>query len=239
MVAQLVAATGAMTAPDAQLTDSQPDRFDPVARSSANRFRRGSNGREPMAASDVALLVQAAAAGNQGAWNALVDRFASTVWAIARGHRLNAADSADVFQTTWLRLLEHIDRIEQPERIGAWIGTTARRECLRVLRIAGRQVPSGEDFDVLPDPRSSQPSEREILADERSRLVNSLVEQLPVRSQLLLRLLSADSPLSYRDISEALCMPIGSIGPTRARALEQLRRLAVGAGFDLEDIFVA
>jgi len=66
-----------------------------------------------------------------------------------------------------------------------------------------------------------------------------LVEQLPTRSQLLLRLLSADSPLSYKEISESLSMPIGSIGPTRARALEQLRRLALGAGLQLEDVFVA
>jgi DNA-directed RNA polymerase specialized sigma24 family protein len=107
------------------------------------------------------------------------------------------------------------------------------------MRIAGRQVPSGEDFDVLPDPATSGPPEREIIASERNRLVNQLVDQLPVRSQLLLRLLSADSPLSYRDISESLSMPIGSIGPTRARALEQLRRLAVSAGVNLELVFFA
>ena len=118
-----------------------------------------------------------------------------------------------MFQTTWLRLLEHLDRIEQPERVGAWIGTTARRECLRVLRISGRQVPSGEDFDVLPDPAPAQSPDRDLIAVERSRIVNSLVEQLPMRSQLLLRLLTADTPLSYRDISETLSMPIGSIGP--------------------------
>jgi RNA polymerase sigma factor (sigma-70 family) len=189
--------------------------------------------------SDVALLVEAAGEGNQDAWNALVERFASTVWAIARGFRLNSADAADVFQTTWLRLLENLDRIEQPERVGAWIGTTARRECLRVLRISGRQVPSGDDFDVLPDPVDFRPPERNLIASERNQVVNSLVDQLPVRSQLLLRLLSADSPLSYRDISTALSMPIGSIGPTRARALEQLRRLAIGGGINLEDVFFA
>jgi RNA polymerase sigma factor (sigma-70 family) len=214
-----------------------------VATDSAALLRRIGRGgrvnRDQLAPSDVALLVQAAAEGNQDAWNALVDRFSSTVWAIARGHRLNSADAADVFQTTWLRVVEHLDRIEQPERVGAWIGTTARRECLRVLRISGRQVPSGEDFDVLVDPASSEPPERELIATERRRVVHHLVEQLPTRSQLLLRLLSADSPLSYRDISEALSMPIGSIGPTRARALEQLRRLATNAGFNLEDVFFA
>jgi RNA polymerase sigma factor (sigma-70 family) len=182
-------------------------------------------------------LVGAAAAGDHTAWDALVDRFASTVWAIARAHRLNAADAADVSQTTWLRLLEHLNRIQQPERVGAWLATTARRESLHVLRVAGRQIPSGEDFDVLPDSLTSTAPDRGLIRSERAQLVNDLVDKLPVRSQVLLRLLSADSPLSYRDISEALSMPIGSIGPTRARALEQLRKLALGAGCQLEDVF--
>jgi RNA polymerase sigma factor (sigma-70 family) len=160
------------------------------------------------------------------------------VWAIARAHRLSAADAADVSQTTWLRLLEHLGRIEQPERIGAWLATTARRESLHVLRMTGRQTPNGYDFDVLPDVAAAVAPDRGLLRSENAELVGTLVERLPVRSQLLLRLLSADSPLSYKDISEALCMPIGSIGPTRARALEQLRRLAVGAGYNLEDVFV-
>src|SRR5205807_3489255 len=103
-------------------------------------------------------------------------------------------------------------------------------ESLRVLRMAGRQIPNGDDFDVLPDSVSSTAPDRGLISSERAKLVNELVDKLPVRSQVLLRLLSADSPLSYRDISEALSMPIGSIGPTRARALEQLRKLEVGAG---------
>src|SRR5579863_946494 len=82
--------------------------------------------------SAIAALVTAAAAGDQNAWNGLVDKFASTVWAIARGYRLNAADAADVSQTTWLRLVENLDRIEQPERLGAWLATTSRRESLRI-----------------------------------------------------------------------------------------------------------
>jgi RNA polymerase sigma factor (sigma-70 family) len=205
----------------------------------------GRQGRSRSAAHDatdrsaVALLVAQARLGDHGAWDGLVERFSSTVWAIARGHRLNAADAADVFQTTWLRLLEHLDRIEQPERVGAWLATTARRECLRLIRMAGRQIPSGEDFDVLPDPSSSRSPDGDLVAVERKQIVNSLVDQLPMRSQLLLRLLSADSPLSYVEISEALSMPVGSIGPTRARALEQLRRLAARSGVDLEEVFFA
>ncbi|MDA8045589.1 MAG: sigma-70 family RNA polymerase sigma factor [Actinomycetota bacterium] len=201
--------------------------------------RRTAHRNDAIDGAALTFLVQAAAGGDQSAWNILVERFASTVWAIARGHRLNSADAADVFQTTWLRLLEHLDRIEHPERVGAWLATTARRECLRLLRMAGRQVPNGDDFDVLPDPSSNRSPDRDLVTNERRELVNQLVDQLPARSQLLLRLLSADSPLSYREISEALSMPIGSIGPTRARALEQLRRIALASGLDLEDVFVA
>lgn len=185
---------------------------------------------------DVAALVLAAGHGERAAWDQLVDRFAPTVWAIARSHRLNAADAADVSQTTWLRLVENLRNIERPERVGAWLATTARRESLRVLRLSGRQVPSGDDMDLVPDPTPAAGPDRELAQQYRRQVMAGLVSQLPTRSQLLLRLLSSDSPLSYRDISEALDMPIGSIGPTRARALEQLRRLAAKSGVDLEGL---
>jgi RNA polymerase sigma factor (sigma-70 family) len=191
---------------------------------------------DPTDRGGVAILVEAAAQGDQDAWNALVDRFASLVWAVARGYRLNAADAADVSQTTWLRLVEHLHRIEQPERVGAWLVTTARRESLRVLRIGGRQIPRGDDLEVLADPAPSPTLDHDLLAAERDDLVAQLIEKLPPRSQLLLRLLNADSPLSYREVSEVMSMPIGSIGPTRARALEQLRHLAVQSGVNLEEL---
>ena len=194
-------------------------------------------GREAEARHEVAILVEQAAAGSQDAWNGLVDRFASTVWAIARGHRLNSSDAADVFQTTWLRLVEHLHKIEYPERVGAWLATTARHESLRVLRMGGRQVPNGVDFDAYPDDRTTRGPDTDLISSEQSELINQLVDLLPVRSQTLLRLLSADSPLSYKDISEALSMPIGSIGPTRARALDQLRKLALASGINLQDVF--
>ena len=128
----------------------------PTSRTSVDiteEFGHSDQRRDPMEQSQIATLVREAGLGNQDAWNGLVDRFSSTVWAIARGHRLNSADAADVFQTTWLRLLENLDRIQQPERVGAWLATTAaRRECLRLLRMSGRQIPNGDDFDVLPDP---------------------------------------------------------------------------------------
>lgn len=188
-------------------------------------------------ADGVAALMGAAASGDRAAWDKLVDRFAGTVWAVARAHRLSSADAADVSQTTWMRLVENLDRIQQPERVGAWLATTARRESLRVLRLSGRQVPSGEDMDIIPDLRAPEAPEHEVAVEQRAEMVAQLVTKLPIRSQLLLRLLSADSPLSYKEISESLGMPIGSIGPTRARALEQLKKLALQAGVQPEDIF--
>ena len=101
-------------------------------------------------------LARDAGAGDVAAWNAIVDRFAGMVWAIARRHRLSDADAADVSQTTWLRLVEHLDRIEDPDRIGGWLATTARHESLRVLRVAERQMPTPhEDFvDLRADGRT-------------------------------------------------------------------------------------
>jgi RNA polymerase sigma factor (sigma-70 family) len=182
----------------------------------------------------VADLVRAAIAGDAPAWNAIVERFAGVVWAIARRHRLSAADAADVSQTTWLRLVEHLERIEKPDRIGAWLATTARHESLRVLRLAGRQVPSPrEDFIDL-----TRDDEREVDADlliaDRDHDLTQLVMSLPPRCQELLQvLMSHDSP-NYVEIGGQVGMPTGSIGPTRQRCLERIRRLAASRGICLD-----
>src|SRR5579862_6589061 len=97
-------------------------------------------------------LLSRASNGDQSAWNQIVDRFAGMVWAIVRSYRLDEATSADVSQTTWLRFVEHLDRIERPEWAGGWLATTARRESVRAIRKAERQLPTGEDFDLIPDP---------------------------------------------------------------------------------------
>jgi len=183
----------------------------------------------------VTELVSDATGGDSAAWDALVDRFAGTVWAVARGHGLSASDAADVSQTTWLRLVEHLSRMECPDRIGAWLATTARRESLRVLRMTGRQL-ADTDEHLESDLCGQIPSHQVATIDVRECTLNDLVERLPVRCQLMLRLLGADSPLSYRELSEALEMPIGSLGPTRARCLEHLRRMAMRSGVSLEDL---
>ena len=173
---------------------------------------------------DVAALVRAAAAGDERAWSALVDRFSKLVWAIARNHRLGADDAAEVSQTTWLRLAEHIDRLQDPSKVGGWLATTARHESLRVLRGAGRQIPMGDD---MPEPDHPAPAiDEELLRNERDSMLWQAFSRLPARDQALLRLLVSDPMPSYEEIGAAMGMPVGSVGPTRARCLERLRREA-------------
>src|SRR5262249_60471346 len=118
---------------------------------------------------DSCQLVRAAAGGDEVAWRGLVDRFSGLVWAVARAHRLADADAADVFQTTWLRLAEHIRRIDHPDRVGAWIATAARRECLQSIRAAGRTLPT-DDMDRLDfTPVTGNPTEEMVLAAEQER----------------------------------------------------------------------
>jgi RNA polymerase sigma factor (sigma-70 family) len=177
---------------------------------------------QPTREDEHAALVRRAAAGDSAAWNGLVDRFGGLVWSIARAHRLSDADAADVSQTTWLRLVEHLERIRQPERVGAWIAATARNECLRVLRLSGRQVLTGDDPETAdldaPAPGAA------LLARERDAALWRAFAALTSRCQMLLRVLVADPAPSYEEVAEALSMPIGSLGPTRQRCLERLRR---------------
>jgi RNA polymerase sigma factor (sigma-70 family) len=180
------------------------------------------------AVSDVGQLVRAAAGGDQAAWNRLVERFNGLVWSVARAHRLAGADASDVVQTTWLRLVENLDRLQDPERVGAWLATTARRECLRTLRLSARHVPT--ETELLPDPGTDAPLDASLLANERDRALWMAFGGLSERCQMLLRILVADPPPSYEEVGEVLDMPIGSIGPTRQRCLERLRGLAETAG---------
>jgi RNA polymerase sigma factor (sigma-70 family) len=171
---------------------------------------------------DVARLVEAAAAGDQNGWDALVREFGGLIRAIARAHRLRDAHAAEVAQVTWLRLCEHLVHVRDPARVGAWLATTARRECLRVLRDGGRQVLLE---DGALEPESHEMPGDELLVDERDRALWHAFGCLRPSDQALLHmLLVADPRPSYEQISAALDIPIGSIGPTRARALERLRQ---------------
>jgi RNA polymerase sigma factor (sigma-70 family) len=175
-------------------------------------------------AADAGWLVRRAAAGDKCAWERLVDQYSRLIWAMTRDFRLADADAADVVQATWLRLLEHIDRIEYPERIGSWLATTARHECLRHLAASKRLMLVDDDNAAFGSTAAHEPEIDEgLLAEERARAVRAAMAMLPTRSQQLLQLLMADPPVSYTEISDQLGLPIGSIGPTRGRCLERLR----------------
>lgn len=178
----------------------------------------------PAQEADVSALVMAAAGGDQRAWAALVQRFSSLVWSVTRAYRLSQADAADVCQTTWLRLVEHLGDIREPERVGAWLATTTRRECLLTLSKAGRVVPTQFDDDHLVSLDNTSELDAGLDAGQRQAALWRAFDDLPERGRALLRVLMADPAPSYAEAAAALGMPIGSLGPTRARCLERLRR---------------
>lgn len=171
---------------------------------------------------DLQRMLAAAAAGEEEAWNTIVERFGGCIRAVARAHRLSAHDTEDVVQATWLRLLEHIPAIREPERLGAWLQTTARRESLKLLRSVGREQPA--EAEVFERQETFDDPDRRLAETERVVALDRAVQTLPVRHRQLIRMLLAEPEPSYAEISRALDMPIGSIGPIRARSLARLRR---------------
>lgn len=171
---------------------------------------------------DVEELVRAARAGDAAAWDALVDRYLPLVTSVIRRLRLSAADADDVNQTVWLRLVEHLDSLRQPKALPGWLATTARNEGLRAIRRRGRDLPVDPDGGLL---ESGEPFEVDeaLVQDLRSHALREAMLELPENRRELLYLLLVDPPLSYDEIGARLGIPKGSIGPTRARALEQLR----------------
>jgi RNA polymerase sigma factor (sigma-70 family) len=171
-------------------------------------------------------LVKAAADGDSRAWDAIVERYAGMVWAVCRGCGLSRSDAAEVSQTTWLRLVERLGSIHDPERLGSWLAVTARRESWQVSRRSGRTIPTDTEA-ALSDREADEDVDHDILARERHDLLRQAFETLHPRCQRLLRLLAADPAPAYVDVAAALDMAIGSIGPTRARCLDCLRKRGV------------
>lgn len=180
--------------------------------------------------SDVAELVRAAARGDQPSWDRLVERYAGLVWHIARAHRLSSPDAADVAQTVWLRLVESLPRLRDPAAVGGWLATTTRNECLRVIRMSGREV--ADDSVALADAPADERHSPEAVVElgEDRDLVRRALDRLSLRCRTLLRALAYAPERSYAEISSALDMPIGSIGPTRGRCLDHLRRELSASG---------
>jgi RNA polymerase sigma factor (sigma-70 family) len=186
----------------------------------------GVTGRSGSVDADTAVetLVSAAASGDSDAWDVLVERFAGVVWAGCRRFRLKDADARDVSQTVWLRAVERLDTLRAPQAFVGWLVTTTRNECLRVLRVAQRVdvIDITGPFELPADPEQSAP-DRHLLAAERELALQAAFADLPERHQKLMRLLMHDPPYAYVTIGEMLGIPVGSIGPTRARILARLR----------------
>jgi RNA polymerase sigma factor (sigma-70 family) len=171
---------------------------------------------------EVAVLVRASAAGDETAWNELVRRFAPMVVAIARHYRLPDGDRQDVCQTVWLRLVEHLSDIREPAAVAGWIASTTRHECVRSLRHADRTVPVDPINGWQLERPDGSAADAGLLLAERHDVVRRALAELPEHQRELLLLLAADPPLSYAEVGRILGIPVGSIGPTRARCLNQL-----------------
>ncbi|HTF10964.1 MAG TPA: sigma-70 family RNA polymerase sigma factor [Asanoa sp.] len=179
---------------------------------------------------DLPDLIARVRDGDNDAWVALTDRYTNLLWSIARQQGLSTADAADAIQTTWLRLVEHIDRIRQPERLVGWLATTLRRECGDIRERAARVRPVPPDDPTgldRPDP-SADPLDAALLRDERDAELWRAFGALRPACQELLRVLIADPAPSYREVSLVLRMAVGSIGPTRERCLKCLRDILRG-----------
>ena len=168
-------------------------------------------------------LVSSAKDGDQGAWNAIVERFLPLVCALVRRHRLSEVDGDDVCQTVWLRLVEHLDDLREPAALPGWISTTTRNECLRLIAARKRMTPVDPMDSRSLEGVAEDVSDVDLIAFEERHALREGLAELPAGRRELLLMLLADPPIAYADISERLGIPVGSIGPTRARALEQLR----------------
>jgi RNA polymerase sigma factor (sigma-70 family) len=179
-------------------------------------------------------MIQRAAAGDQRAWEQLVRQHRGRLRLIAAGHRLKPTEADDAIQMTWLSLVRAIGQIRSPERLAAWLATTMRRNCLRVLEGRGT-----ERLTELSDLGIADPStgvEDLVLLAERKATLWGAIERLPDKQARLVRALFADHLPSYHDVAAALSMPIGAIGPTRQRALHQIAKLLTEAGTPAHDL---
>jgi RNA polymerase sigma factor (sigma-70 family) len=174
---------------------------------------------------DLTALVIRARNGDQQAWDDLVERYAPLIWTICRRYRLGRADTDDVGQSVWLRLVDQLASLCEPAALPGWLATTTQRECGRVLRAARQQQAPGHSPDAadIPD-QVTGAADSELLRAERHAALREAFTHLPPDSRQLIALLIQDPPVPYAEISATLGIPIGSIGPNSGRCLEKLRR---------------
>jgi RNA polymerase sigma factor (sigma-70 family) len=170
---------------------------------------------------DLTDLVERARSGDQSAWAALVRRFQPLVWASVRRIRMPVEDAEDASQLTWLLLASNLHKLRDPEAIAGWLATTARREA---LRLANRRVEPPLSEEALQRPGADPAVDAALLREELRAQVRQAWQTLDRRCQQLLAMLAADPPATYGAIGRALDLPLGSVGPTRTRCLDRLRK---------------
>lgn len=182
-------------------------------------------------------LMTRAREGDQQAWDALVKRYAPLIWSICRRYRLDRTDAEDVGQSIWLQFVHHLAAIRDPAALPGWLATTTRRECSRVVRAARGPQTAGQLLDeMIADAQAATAAEQELLAAERHAALHEAITCLSPARQQLMAVLIQDPPVPYAEISARLGIPVSSIGPTRRRCLDQLRRHpAIAALIDAED----
>jgi RNA polymerase sigma factor (sigma-70 family) len=180
----------------------------------------------PTLADRAAAAFAAYREGDRERMGELVDLLTPILWHTARGQRLDQATAEDVIQTAWIRLVEGAESIAEPQAVLAWLITTVRREAWRVLKRDGRAIPVDEFPETEPDgiPASLDPAAEAMLREDQRVLWRS-VSGLSERCQALLRIIAFVDRPDYAAVSQALGMPVGSIGPTRGRCLAKLRGL--------------
>jgi RNA polymerase sigma factor (sigma-70 family) len=170
-------------------------------------------------------LVTRAGNGDQAAWNDLVERYAPLVWSIGQKYRLDRPDIDDVGQSVWLLLIENIASLREPAALPGWLATTTHRECLRVLRGSRRRGQADRpSAGELADDPAAVTIEQEVLMAELDAAIRASFAELPRGCRELLSMLISDPAPAYTEISAALGVAVGSIGPKRARCLDRLRR---------------
>lgn len=192
---------------------------------------RGGRAMDQQRHADNQALVALVRSADPVAWRTLTDRYTNLLWHIARGMRLSQDDAADAVQTTWLRLVERVETVRQPESIGSWLATTMRHECLAALRRRSKVVVL-DSWDDRPD--RADPFDDALLRREQDAALWRAFRSMKPRCQLLLRVLMTDPPPSYTDVASAMDMPVGSIGPTRKRCLAALREIMAADPYPFE-----
>jgi RNA polymerase sigma factor (sigma-70 family) len=174
-------------------------------------------------------LIKACQRGEQAAWDLLVERYGRLVYSIPRRYGLGEADADDVFAAVWANVFRKLESLRDDTRLSAWLITTAHRESWRVGKKRGTyQQLDGMIADV------SEPSPGQAETWERQHVVRQALRQLGGRcEELLTALFLVHGEPNYQAIAERLGMPVGSIGPTRARCFRKMQEVLAGMGLTM------